>query len=306
MEIRQLRYFLEINKQKSFSKAAERLYISSQGLSMAIQRLETELGCKLFRRAAREKIYLSEDGEFLLPYAELIDRQFAICEEHFLNDKNRVSIVRIASAYGAMPEFAGKIIFNFEQEHKNIGLRVSEYPDVECDMALEREDADIGFGLWPIDDRRFETKLLYSKRFCLLVQKDHPLANEASVSLDILHTTPIMVMNQLSKTNTILMDLCKKKGIKPRIQWLAGEVIAIHRLVSAGAGVGISVESVAEALNQENVRAIPFDEPGMLWSAYLMKKRGAQLTQATHTFERFFLKRLDEWNAPAASSAANE
>jgi DNA-binding transcriptional LysR family regulator len=303
MEIRQLRYFLEVNKQKSFSKAAERLYISQQGLSMAIQRLETELGCKLFRRTAREKIYLSEDGEFLFPHAELIDRQVAICEEHFLNNKDWVSIVRIASAYGAMPEFAGKIIFNFEQEHKNICLQVSEYPDIECDIALEREDADIGFGLWPIDDKRFETKLLYSKRFCLLVQKDHPLAGETSVSLDVLRTTPIMVMNQLSKTNTILMDQCKKRDIKPRIQWLAGEVIAIHRLVNAGAGVGISVESVAEALNQENVRAIPFDEPEMLWSAYLMKKRGAQLSQATHTFERFFLNRFDNLNAAAHSPA---
>ena len=53
MEIRQLKYFMEIYKYRSFSRAAEVCFISSQGISMAILRLEEELACKLFERTSK-------------------------------------------------------------------------------------------------------------------------------------------------------------------------------------------------------------------------------------------------------------
>ncbi len=53
MNIQQLKYYLEICKCRSFSKAADNLYISQQGLSMAVIRLESEFSCKLFIRTPR-------------------------------------------------------------------------------------------------------------------------------------------------------------------------------------------------------------------------------------------------------------
>jgi DNA-binding transcriptional LysR family regulator len=82
MDIKQMRYFVEICKCKSFSMAADKLFISQQGLSMAILRLEAELNCKLFKRTARG-LTLTEHGEFLLPKAKDILRMFDLCEEHF-------------------------------------------------------------------------------------------------------------------------------------------------------------------------------------------------------------------------------
>ena len=88
-------------------------------------------------------------------------------------------------------------------------------------------------------------------------------------------------------THSIVMSCCRRKNIRPNINFKVGEILTIHRLVSAGQGVGISVESVAEDLALSNVRAILFRDSRMIWSAYLGKRRGVALSAAARTFERY-------------------
>jgi DNA-binding transcriptional LysR family regulator len=291
MDIRQMQYFIEICRQQSFAKAAERLYISQQGLSMAISRLEEELSCKLFWRSGKE-LRLSEQGEFLLVHAEEIIRQFQICEEYFESlkqAKQQQKTVRIASAFGAMPEFAGRLVFQFQQEFPEIRLIVHEYTDRDCDEAVFNADAELGFSPTPLDLKKFESEKLFARRFCLIVHCSHPLASRRTVPLDILRTTPIMIMDETSKAQQIVMACCRQAGFLPNIQFQAGEVIAIHRLVSANRGVGFSVESVAEDLSHPDVRAIPFDDPRMVWEVHLIKKKDTVLSQVAKTFERYVI-----------------
>lgn len=294
MDIRQMQYFIEICRQRSFAKAAEHLYISQQGLSMAISRLEEELSSKLFWRSGKE-LKLSEQGEFLLPHAEEMLRHFQICEAYFEELKHAKQLqktVNIASAFGAMPEFAGRLVFQFQRDFPDIWLSVHEYTDTTCDEAVWNGDAELGFSPTPLDIKRFESIKLFTRRFCLLVHHSHPLAARETVPLDVLRTTPIMVMDETSKAPQIVMSCCRHAGFQPKVQFKAGEVIAIHRLVSANRGVGISVESVAEDLSHPDVRAIPFDDPRMVWEAHLIKKRDANLSPVAKTFERYVIGQM--------------
>jgi len=50
---------------------------------------------------------------------------------------------------------------------------------------------------------------------------------------------------------------------------------------------------LADALNQDNVKAVPFDDPEMCWSVYMIKKRGVELTEAARIFRRYFLKEME-------------
>jgi DNA-binding transcriptional LysR family regulator len=74
MDIRQMQYFIEICRQKSFAKAAERLYISQQGLSMAISR--SKKNCPASFSALGQRASSFRTGKFLLPHADEIIRQF--------------------------------------------------------------------------------------------------------------------------------------------------------------------------------------------------------------------------------------
>ncbi|MCC8078676.1 MAG: LysR family transcriptional regulator, partial [Oscillospiraceae bacterium] len=82
LNIQQLKYFVEVCKCKSFSKAAKSLYISQQGISMAIMRLESEFSAKLFIRTSKG-LMLTADGEYLLGCAETILAEFEKCEDYF-------------------------------------------------------------------------------------------------------------------------------------------------------------------------------------------------------------------------------
>lgn len=290
MDIKQMRYFVEICKCRSFSMAADKLFISQQGLSMAILRLESELNCKLFKRTSRG-LTLTEHGEYLLPKATEILRLFDLCEEHFEQNLTKSGTVKIGCAFGAMPEIAGDLIFSFQQEYPQFKPEVYECTDVMCDQALENETVEIAFGLWPLNQKKFVSHLLFSQPICLLVHKTHPWAREESATVGMLRSQPIMVMDENSKTNAIVKEACRREGFEPSIFYLAAEVIAIHRLVNSNRGVGVSVLSVAESLQQPDVRAIPFREQDLRWEVYLMKKRGVTLSTGAQAFERYVLRK---------------
>lgn len=294
MEIKQLLYFTEICRYKSFSKAAERLYISQQGISMAIFRLEEELTCKLFSRAGKD-LKLTEHGEFLLEHATEIVRQFQICEEYFDRENNAKHLrktILISSSLGVMPEFAGELVFQFRQKYPEVRLEIQEGTDWECEEAIWNETAEIGFSMAPIDHKRFDSTELLRRRYSLIVHKSHQLAGLQSVPVEILRTTPIMMMDKRSKTNQNVTSCCQQMGFEPDVQFTAGEVLAIHRFVNANRGVGISVESVAEDMPQPNVCSIPFEDPRMVWSVHLIKKRGTVLSPITKVFERFVIEKM--------------
>ena len=294
MDIRQFIYFSEICRQKSFSGAAEQLYITPQGISMAISRLETELSCKLFRREGKE-LRLTRQGTFLSERAEEILRQFRICEEYFARERDRQyrnKRISIASAYGVMPEFAGDLVFRFRQKHPDVELRVRENCDCECEEAVWNGTAELGFSIAPFDIKKFDTTKLINRRFCLIVHKTHPLAHKKSSSADVLREMPVMMTDERYKIGSLITDCCRRKGFMPNIQFKAGELMAVHRFVKDNRGAGISVESAAKALAQPDVRAVALDEPRLTWSVCLIKKRGASLSPIAKTFERFVIKQM--------------
>jgi DNA-binding transcriptional LysR family regulator len=168
-----------------------------------------------------------------------------------------------------------------------------------CDQAVENETVEIAFGLWPFNEKKFVSHLLFSQPLCLLVHKSHPLAREDSVSINILRTLPIVLMDENSKSNGILKEGCRREGFEPNVIYPAAEVIAIHRLVNMNRAAGISVLSVAKSLQQADVCAIPFQEKGLNWDVYLMKKRGATLSLGAQTFERYVLRKTKKTQPPA-------
>jgi DNA-binding transcriptional LysR family regulator len=293
MDIRQLRYFVEVSRQKSFLKAAETLYISQQGLSMSILRMEAELSCKLFKRTGKERLTLTEQGEFLYIHAEAIINEFKICEEYFDDNKNKAKNIHIASAYGIMPDFAGKLVFDFQLEFENILISVRESPDNICENAIDNGEAELGFTLGPIDEQRFESKFLVSRKYCLVVHKSHSLAEEKIATLDMIRTLPIIMVDEDFKMHHIIKNRCRQLGFQPNIRFSAGEIAAIHRFTTLNEGIGISVEKVAHESTAPDVRIIPFDDPEMSWAVFLIKKRAAILSAEAKIFERYIIRRTE-------------
>lgn len=286
MNIQQLKYFAEVCKQKSFSKAADSLYISQQGISMAILRLESEFSAKLFLRTPKG-LTITPDGEFLLEHALVILEEFSKCEDYFNGHLPRESVLNVAGVQGVISEFAADYIADFQDSHPQYKLFLREYADRACDQVVEDMGAEVGLGLEPLDEKKFDAYPLFSKRLVLLVHKSHPLAGHSNIPTALLHELPMALVDEKLKSADYFLELCKQQGVQPKVLYRVGEVIAVHRLVGRNKCAGLSVETVADALRTPDTVAIPFEDSSFRWTVDLFKKKGAQLSPGAEAFCRY-------------------
>ncbi len=293
MEIRQLKYFVEICKCNSFSQAAEACYISSQGISMAITRLEDELSYKLFKRTPRG-ILLTEQGKYLLPRAEQVVGLIEECEGYFSDEVKKGRKLSVMFALGTVEEFASKPIARFHEKYPNIALDVQEGFDITCDEAVKNQEVELGLcvGL-PADEKKFDTTLLLSSRNALLVNEKHPLANRTSISAAELKDVPLAIQRFTTRSSASLCSLCRQAGFEPTISTLVDDILLIYHLVSINQCAGVSALLLAKRLDRPNIRIIPFEEPSMMWNAYLIKLKNAKLSPEARAFEHVLLQYRD-------------
>lgn len=284
MNILHLRYFEAVCTYGSISAAAQKLYISQQGLSRAIQRLESELGCELFARRPRG-IVLTEDGQFLLDRAKVILPEADLCEEYFSVSKPGRNRISIAGAYGALPELSGGFLQHFAETHPHIQLNFTEYVDKDCDDAVLSGQTELGFAVWPVDEERLEARRIYSRKLCILVHKNHSLAAKTEISTADLDKLPIITVNEKFKAPEVFAQRCRVLGVKPDVQSKVGEIIAVHRMVASNPALaGLTVDSVAEDMPHPNCIAIPIADDGFDWGICLIWKKGTVLSTAAQGF----------------------
>lgn len=293
MEIRQLKYFTEVYKYRNFSRAASACYISSQGISMAILRLEEELSCKLFNRTAKGLVPTAQ-GEFLYPRARQILALLDECERYFEKGAGKEGFLTVMLSLGTIEEFAGIPIARFKEMYPNIHMDVQETFDVICDASVENGVVELALTVGPVDTKKFDAELLFSSRHALIVHKDHPLAGRKSVSVNELRGVPVAVMRDSTKTYGVYKDACRRAGFEPTVSIFADNILLVYYMAEMNQSVGISTVALAGRLSRPNLRAIPFDDPVFDWNIYLIKLKNARLSPEAKAFENLLFQHRKE------------
>ncbi|MCL1896623.1 MAG: LysR family transcriptional regulator [Clostridiales bacterium] len=289
MNIRQLRYFIEICETRSFSKAAERLYISQQGLSMAIMRLEQELSCSLFDRKPNG-LQLTKGSEYLLPKAIKIVKDIEGCEAYFQKMNKDDSTLKLCGTPGAFIEYAGALLSDFQEENPHYEIKAHECSDLMCDKAVETGEAELSFTAGPFDEQMFEGELMLKSRFFLLVHTDHPLAEKASIRLDSLKTITLAVTFDGTKAYSEIAKYFEPEGPAPVIQHLAATPGFVRHAVVNGAAALILRPENYQVDRFGYLKAIPVEDSRVCWASHMIKKRGAVLSEGAYELEKYFLK----------------
>lgn len=300
MELRQLRYFVEICKSGSFSEASRRCLISHQGISLAMIRLEDELSSKLFKRTVRG-IELTEAAEYLLPKAiEIIAIADEATENLLYGIKENPSLPLLFSQ-GVLQEFADSILVEFRELYPETTLRITEETDVFCDISIENQDAEIGMTVGPInnDDKLVAELLVCSPQYtnAVIVHNSHPFAKLEKISIEDMRNVPVVIMNENTRSNQLYAECCRKAGFEPIIAATAGDILSVYYYAETNTHVGISTNALARRLNNSNVTAIPFDTPDLAWRIYLIHRKGAILSPEAKAFKECALKHklIEPW-----------
>ena len=241
MELRHLRYFVAVAEERSFTRAAERLWVAQPGLSTQIRRLETELGVKLFERHTRGAD-LTEAGELFLERARvaLAAADAAGATGRDL-DAGLVGRLRLGIASGAQWRPASDLLRRFSHERPDVELTVLEAygGTLWRDLRDGRIDALVApAGHASPDLRALE---LGSESWVVLIGVGHRLAGIGPVAADDLDGEPIAVTGHRDGAvlDRAVADLFDELGVAPELVPVAPGP-ALHAIVARNEALSLT------------------------------------------------------------------
>jgi len=277
MELYQLGYFIEIARQRHFTRAAERLHMAQPALSQQMKNLEAELGTPLFIRGKKET-QLTAAGKALLPRAEALLAQAdaaraAVSDVAQLRGGKLIVAAIPSVCAGLLPD----LLHAFGRKHPGVKLQLIEDSSERVAASVESGHADLGFLQLPASKAAFESRVLITEPFVALVAASHALANEKEIPLKQLAGESFIFYKGRARDSAL--EACRKAGFEPHIACESGELETIRALVAARVGIAI-VPELATTLLPKNTRAVPLKQPGLQRQIAAVWKKGGGLSPA--------------------------
>jgi DNA-binding transcriptional LysR family regulator len=261
VELRHLRYFVAVARERNFTRAAEQLHIAQPPLSRQVQQLEDELGIDLIEAGSRP-LRLTEAGRLFYEQAvqvlERVDEMKAMIERLHDADRGRFTMGFVASTlYGKLPE----VIRSYRAARPGVELTLLELTSFEQIAALKEGRIDVGFGRIPLDDPALDRQLLRNEKLLAAVPGNHPLlARGKGLRLADLAAEPLIVYPKAPRPSYAdqVLALFRDAGLKPPAVHEVRELQTALGLVAAEVGVCLVPMSV-ERLRRDNVAYRPMD-----------------------------------------------
>lgn len=197
MEIRTLRYFLEVAREENMSRAAERLHLSQSTLSKQLKGLEEELGKKLFIRHSFS-IELTEEGMLLRRRAEdLLSMADKIMAEFSAMDDIVGGTVSIGCAESWQIRHLARVIKRFKARYPGFHYRITSGDTEQVTEKLDKGILDFGVIVEEPDRHKYHVlPMPESDRWGLIMPADCPLARKESICFEDLKGLPLFCSEQ--------------------------------------------------------------------------------------------------------------
>lgn len=273
MNLRVLRYFQVVAEELHFGRASRRLHITQPPLSLAIKKLENELGTLLFRRT-RRKVELTDAGQTLLEEAHTIFVKVAEAERRVRRvgrgDEGRLLVGYISMAIDTpLP----RVLRRFHEHHPGIELSLTQMRTVLQLDAIRSGHLPVGFARpFEHDLEGIDSKVFHSEPYVLVIPSGHPLEGTNCVKLKQLEGEQLILFSRGDQELLYrrFMEIFEAAGIKPEIAQEAPTTMAAIALAAAGFGISFVPRSSAGGHHQD-VSFLPLDcglppvEISMLW-----------------------------------------
>ena len=292
MEFRHLRTIVAVAHHRSFTKAAEELYLAQSAISQQIRRLEEELGIQVFRRSSRS-VELTEEGEVILGHAQRVlaevDDMQSEMEE--LTGVMR-GTVRIGGVWPSGPTTSSACSPTSGGPSRR-AVHMVEDTQEEVLAKLRADELDCAFTAVDPDTigAEFAGTLLWEEEF-VVVAAPHPFAAQAHVTWeDLVGAGPDRLPRQLGPAPA-LRDDDLQRGIEPRNAFVCTEMSAVRALAAKGLGVAVMPRSIAE-LDGPPVVLRPFRPDPVTWPIALVWRSDRRQPPAAKAFLSLALERAE-------------
>lgn len=284
MELRQLEYFQMASRLRNITRAAERLRVSQPNITVAIKKLEAELGIQLFDRSQKQ-LSLTPEGAVFLNRIELALRniQDAVLEVNDYKQLQKGAIkIGIPPMMGAY--LFPKIFSSFQHRYSHLDIYLHEEGSMSIREQIERDELDFGIIILAGASQNLQILSMSRNQIVCCVPKTSPLAQKNSVSWDDIAEANIVMLKEGSFLRQLVLQSMKSVGIVPNIVLESNQVITLKGLIANGVGIGFLLDMVVG--ETPGVKAIPLAEPrfvdvGLAW------KKDRYISKAAQSFIDF-------------------
>lgn len=254
MELQRLKYFLEVARQKHFSRAAEVCRVSQPSLSQQIKKLESEVGGRLFQRS-RGEVSLTPLGQQFLKHAQAILADVQSAEEfiHKVQDEHERTL-----RFGAIPTLAPYLIPHLftAVRAQAPGVRFELYEAITEQLTEALMMGRIDFALLspPTSmDEECDSILLLKDELFLTLPEHHALTRAPSVSADQIAEQAMILLEDSHCLAAQTGAYCKELGLSPSVALRSSQIDTLLGLVETGCGLAFTPALAAHAHQHRKV-----------------------------------------------------
>ena len=262
MTLNELRYVVAIAQEKSFGRAAQRCFVSQPALSVAIQKLEEELGTQLFERG-KAAVTVTPVGERIVEQAQKVLEEATRIRDIAQAGRNQlVGVFRLGVIYTVAPYLLPDLIPVLSERAPQMPLEIEENLTEHLEAALKTGRIDAAIIALPFQPPGVVTQFLYEEPFQVVVPQRHPWARRKSIQPSELASEHTILLNIGHCFRDQVLDACPElnRGDAPVTR--TNSLETVRNMVASGLGVSVLPrDALTPKYHSRMVVAVPFAKP---------------------------------------------
>ncbi len=248
MTIVQLEYIVALDTYKNFSIAAEKCFVTQPTLSMQIQKLEEELGIKIFDRSKKPVVSTELGKEVIEMARSVLNGTKAIADivnerKETIKGNLRVAIIPTLAPY-LLPLFLQKFLKKYDE----VNLKIIELTTEKIIEHLKENLVDAGIFVTPIENYSFNIIPLFYEEFVLYSSKNEKRFQSSEILADEIDIDQLWLLEEGHCFRSQIINICnrqKSSNERKRFQYEAGSIETLIKLVERNEGITILPELAA-------------------------------------------------------------
>lgn len=296
MKLQQLRYLVEIEKQRlNISKAAEVLCTSQSGVSKQIKLLEDELGVDLFERNSRKLTALTAAGESIVILAKDILNKADDIKQTAAEFTHKPKTISIATTHTQARYVLPVVVERFLSLYPNINLNLQQGTPEQIATLLENNEVDIAIATEVLASREGVVALpCYQWSRSIIVKKQHPLTQKAKLTLEDIVKYPIITYVQGFTGRYRQDEVFKQHHLQPNIVLTAVDADVIKTYVRLGLGIGIIANMAFSPIQDKDLSVLRVEHLFGYSTSQIAIKKDKYIKPYVYSFIEMFAPHLTQ------------
>lgn len=295
MDLKVLRYFIEIIDAGGFGKASEKVHLTQPALSKALRQLEEELDLVLLERGKRgTQVKLTQAGEVVYRHGkELLAGRQRMLAELTAQRSLTAGELKLGLAPLGSAEIFAPIIAKYRQQYPQIDMHLLVRGGVEQTLAIQKGEIELATGIINLDDGYHGIRV-FNDPMVVVLPKENPLTSRPILSIHDLVDEPQVMFETEYTLYQLVLTACQHAGFTPKNITRVSQADFGIALVAAGTGVMILPRSIARRYSVSGVVNIPLASDELRWELSLFWRKEQVLSFAAQAMIALVEKHLTQ------------